>query len=349
MLVYWILFLMLTTGSLLTNEQAARRSGLLFLSIASLPAALMIGLRWEIGPDWTGYLIIFKYTAYYSFAQAAAHTDPGFFLLVWLLQRVDAPFWTLNLICGICFIAGLTAFSRRQPNPWLAFLVAFPYLVIVVAMSGERQSLALAFLFFALNAFEQKRLTRFVLLILAGAMFHGSVLLLIPLGLLSYAENSVQRALLLLLVIGVGYYVTQHAFEIYTQRYSIDKEQSSGAPFRLAMNSLAAILFFIFRGKLRFGDHEALLWRNVSLATLGLVLLFFVAPSSTAVDRILLYLFPLQFVVLSRIPGAVALDGRASAHATIMVITYAALVQVTFLTFGKFSSAYLPYKSIVNL
>jgi hypothetical protein len=71
-------------------------------------------------------------------------------------------------------------------------------------------------------------------------------------------------------------------------------------------------------------------------------------PSSTAVDRFLLYLFPLQFFVLSRMPRALAETRNSAAQLTGLVIGYAALVQITFLFFGTFSTAYLPYRSILN-
>lgn len=349
MFVYWTIFVILAAGALLSHEDYGKRSSLLFLALAAVPTALMIGLRWEIGPDWPGYEIIYRYSNLFSLGQSLARPDPGFFLLIWLLHLVSAPFWVLNLVCGIIFVAGLTAFSQRQPNPWLAYLVAFPYLVIVVAMSGDRQSIALGLMFFALNAFERGQLIRFVVLVLAGALFHGSVLLVVPLGLLSYARNSVQRTFLLIVAAALGYYYFRHAFETYALRYSTEKMQSTGVAYRLAMNSMAAALFLIFGRNFALEDHQRGLWRNISLLTLGLVLLLIVVPSSTAVDRFLLYLFPLQFLVLSRIPRALSPEGQTTVPFTLMIVGYAALVQITFLFFGTFSSAYVPYRSIIGM
>jgi hypothetical protein len=346
--IYWGIFLILATGALLNREdEGAPRARLMLILLASVPTALMIGLRWQIGPDWRAYLDIFDYTKLYSFDQAITHQDPGFMVLNWLLHQVHAPFWLLNMICGAIFVAGLTAFCRRQPNPWLAYLVAFPYLVIVVAMSGDRQSLALGFLFFALNAFERERLFRFVLLILVAALFHGSILLILPLCLLSYSQNGLQRAALLVIAALLAYYFFQDIFSIYAQRYSSEKIQSTGVVYRLAMNALAALIFLLFRRRFEFNEHLLKLWQNISLATLGLVLLLLVIPSSTAIDRFLLYLFPLQFVVFSRMPKILTVNQKAAGQLTFLVIGYAALVQATFLVFGTFASYYIPYRSIL--
>jgi len=346
--VYWSIFVVLAMGAFLNEEDDTRRAWLPFLVLASLPMILMIGLRWQIGPDWPAYLDQFNYTKLYSFSQAALHAEPGYFTLNWLVHQFGAPFWALNLVCGVVFIAGLTAFCRRQPNPWLAGIVAFPYLVIVVAMSGNRQSLALGFLFFALNAFELRKLNRFVLLTLMAALFHGSVLLMLPICLLSYTRNSLQTGLLLLIGGVLAYYFFQDIFSIYGHRYSTDKIQSSGVAYRLAMNGMSAVLFLLFHRRFAIDDHQMRLWRNISLCTLGLVAVVAFVPSSTAVDRFLLYLFPLQFFVLSRMPRALAASRNSAGQLTGLVIGYAALVQITFLVLGTFSTAYLPYRSILN-
>jgi len=346
--IYWVLFLVLAVGALFNrSENSARmRAGLLLFG--ALPTALMIGLRWKVGPDWVGYSDIFNYTRFYSLGRSISHFDPAFITLNWLLHQFNAPFWTVNAVCGTIFVAGLTAFCRRQPNPWLAFLVAFPYLVIAVAMSGDRQSAALGIMFFAFNAFDRERLTSFVILLLLAALFHGSILLILPICLLSYSRNGLQRMLLLAIAGGLAVYFFHETFGIYARRYSGDRIQSTGVAYRLAMNTFAAAIFLVFQRRFELKEHQRLLWRNISLCTIGLILLVAVVPSSTAVDRFLLYLFPLQSFVLSRVPNALSPDGRAAAQATGAVILYAALIQVTFLFFATFARYYIPYRTIFH-
>src|SRR5947209_2836968 len=127
----------------------------------------MIGLRWKIGPDWPAYASIYRFSSIGSFADNLGRDDPGFKILCWSLQQFHAPFWVLNAVCGSVFVFGLLKFSLAQLKPWLTYLLAFPYLVLVVAMSGERQSVALGFLFLALNAFNRGQLFRFTCLTLA--------------------------------------------------------------------------------------------------------------------------------------------------------------------------------------
>jgi len=346
-LIYWTLFLVLTAGTVLSHPNRDRRPWLLFTIFASIPTILMIGLRWKIGPDWAAYAEIFQYTRLFTLSQVLVHTDPGFVLLNWELGQIESPFWVLNLACGAILVVGLTAFCLRQLNPWLSYLIAFPYLVIVIGMSGARQSAALGFLFLALNAFEDRRILRMTTLAVIGALFHSSLVLMLPLLLFSYGQKSVQRAAILCLVLIVFLFEFQHAFTVYAARYSSFKIQSGGLVYRLAMNGLAAVLFLAFRHRLGFAEHQLRLWRNIAFCTLGLVLVALVVPSSTAVDRFLLYLFPLQFAVLGRLPGALVPE-RSPSFVTVAVIGYAVAVQLMFLNFGTYSSFYVPYRSIFD-
>jgi hypothetical protein len=345
--IYWGLFLTIALGALLNREEHSNRSRWLFILLAAIPTILMIGLRWKVGPDWAAYQEIFGLTKFYSFWDSISHEDPGFYLLQWVLHQVSFPFWVENLICGTVLVAGLISFCRRQPNPWLAFLVAFPYMVIVIGMSGNRQSLALGFLFFALNAFEDERLVRFAVLTFVAALFHGSALLMLPLCLLAHSENELQRVALLLLTAVIGYYVFREAYSLYSTRYSMEKLQSFGVAYRLAMNDLAAVIFLLFERRFEISDRQKRLWRVLSIASLAIAGLLLIIPSSTAVDRFILYLFPLQFVVMSHLPKVLTADRKAAGQLTLAVIAYAAAIQGVFLFFGVFADRYLPYRSLV--
>ena len=348
MLIYWSLFVILAAGTMLSQAGDARRPWFFLVAFVSVPTALMIGVRWKIGPDWVGYVEIFKYTQLFTFKQALLHFDPAFFLMYWETGHLGAPFWVTNVFCGVVFVYGLTAFCLRQPNPWLTYLLALPYLVIVIGMSGARQSVALGFLFLALNAFEDGKLMRVAVLTVVGALFHSSLLLMLPLLLISCDRKSVQRAAIVCLIVIVFIFEFQSTFSIYVSRYSSIRIQSGGLVYRLAMNALAAAAYFVFRNKLGFPEHQRRLWRNFSICTLALVGLALVIPSSTAVDRFLLYLFPLQFAVLGRLPRAIV-PNRGLSFATVAVIAYAAAVQIMFLNFGTYSNYYVPYQSIFDV
>jgi hypothetical protein len=66
--------------------------------------------------------------------------------------------------------------------------------------------------------------------------------------------------------------------------------------------------------------------------------------SSVVVDRLALYLIPLQLVVFSRLPFAFAKGGKPNGLLTVGVIAYSATVQFVWLTSATHASYWLPYK-----
>jgi hypothetical protein len=62
-------------------------------------------------------------------------------------------------------------------------------------------------------------------------------------------------------------------------------------------------------------------------------------PSSAAVDRLALYIIPLQLAVMSR-PRIVMVSERLG---TVLIIVYAAAVQFTWLTYAHHARFWVPY------
>ncbi len=84
--------------------------------------------------------------------------------------------------------------------------------------------------------------------------------------------------------------------------------------------------FFFFRHRLGFSDRERRIWFYHSVAAFALLVLLLVLPSSTAVDRLALYVMPLQIAVLSRAP--IVFGVRLG---TILVLSYSLVVQFVWL------------------
>jgi hypothetical protein len=119
--------------------------------------------------------------------------------------------------------------------------------------------------------------------------------------------------------------------------------QSQGAAIRVAMNLPPAILFLLFHKRFQLGEQQAKLWRNFSLgALLALTMLLF-TNSSTAVDRLALYLIPLQMFVWGRLPGAFPEKGRLNTQLIVGIVAYSAAIQFVWLTYATNASSWLPY------
>lgn len=343
MLPYWALFAYFALGAVLYRSSDARRvAGGPMLALGLLVAGLMIGLRHKVGADWDTYQFMWRYARYASYEQLLRLGDPAYQTLNYLTARADLSIHWTNFVCGAIFAWGLYRFVRQQPNPWLTALVAIPYLVIVVAMGYTRQATAIGFLLAGLAARERgASIARFGLYVLAAALFHRSAVVALPLVILSSTRNRLVN-----IVGGLAMFAAmfslflQDSMDSYVQNYIKAGYSSQGASIRVAMDVVPAVLFFLFGKKMDFSAEQRLIWRNFSIAALGALVFLMLSPSSTAVDRIALYLLPLQLAVLSRLPQSMATQGLGRA----VVALFALFVQFAWLNFAKHAQYWLPYQ-----
>jgi hypothetical protein len=343
---YWLLFTLFAAGAVQYDRGAqAQRRSTLMLGIASLAVLTMIGLRYQVGGDWEVYLYIFNNNRLMDLDQILALDDPGYNGLNWLASRLGAEIWLSNLVCGILFCWGLVTFCKEQPNPWLGFVVAIPYLIIVVAMGYARQGVAIGLIMAAIVAWDKGRLVRFGFYVLLAATFHKTAIAVLPLVAMSSTRNRLLTAAGVL-IFGVLLYrsfLSEHVDRLVTNY--VDAEYSSqGAGIRVAMNLVPAAIFLLLQKRFDLTPAQQRMWRYMSFAAFGtLVLLLFLA-SSTVVDRLALYLIPLQLFVFSRLPILFGNEGRPNGQITLLVVAYAALLQFVWLNFAHHAEYWLPYQ-----
>lgn len=303
---------------------------------------LAIGLRHQIGVDWFTYLRQFHLVATAGFSAALAWHDPGYYAINWLANWLGVGIYGVNLACGAVLMVGVIAFARRQPFPWLALYVAVPYLIIVVGMGYTRQSASLGFLLLGLAALAEKHIVRFVLCVLLGALFHSTAVLVLPLAALASTRHRLwQFAWVGAVALLAAYLFLLDSAERYWVNYVEADYSSEGGLIRVTMNAVPAAILILFRRHLRLSHDDRRLWGWMSwfaLACIPLVLL-----SSTATDRMALYLMPIQMFVFSRLQ---LLARQPSLRALIVlgVIVYYALVQYIWLNFAVHAFAWVPYR-----
>lgn len=339
--VYWMMFAIPALALLSPYRAAPNLARGLWLAVATI-FTVLIGLRYEIGADWWSYVRHYEHAIGISFRDALETSDPGYAVLNWLSAQVSGDVYLVNLACGALLMSGVVAFARRQPLPWLALLVAVPYMIIVVGMGYTRQSAAMGFVMLALVALTDGRMLRFAVLIACGALFHKSALLLIPLAALASTRQRLWTwAWVTLTSVMMVSMILIEYWEARLQEYVEAGLVSEGGGIRVAMNALPSFLFLLFRKRLASNEHERRLWSWIALFSLVSVPLAGLA--STAVDRVALYFMPIQMLVFSRLHRLV--DTRLyRAQIVLGVVTGYALVQWVWLTFASHAPYWVPYR-----
>ena len=350
MIIYWILFFLPAIFHLTERRFSISVNQMFWVATATI-FAFIIGFRHEVGCDWYGYYS--TYEALTSYTYTELFTFPGFisrglafYVLNYIIGQTSLGFHGFNFACGIFLCWALFYFCRRQRYAWLACLIAVPYLVIVITMGYVRQSIAIGFLFFALNQLMQDRHWRFSALIVGGALFHTSLALLFPLALISlYKKNRSFFLIVLVLIIVSSFYVFNIYGDMWNIYFSLDSSRytSSGAVPRALLNALPSAILLCICLQRRSIICEPV-W--LVLALLSILSVVIIQTGVSGFDRLALYLLPIQLYAWPKIIELVETPSLKRLIACFVIILYAGY-QYIWLNFSDHASCWIPYVSIL--
>jgi hypothetical protein len=342
---YWFLFLLFATGALLETgspgapSDRGQRDPLIFF--AGLIIAAMIGFRYEVGGDWGAYQHYFDFAALASLDQVLGLPDPAYQLLNWIPQQFGLGIWLTNLICGTIFTWGLVKLARTQPYPWLSMLVAIPYLVVVVAMGYSRQGVAIGILMLGIVNYQARQsVFRYALYVIVAALFHKTAVFGMLLVLFGSRRNRLTNFLMAIAAFALIYdlLLSSHINDLM-QNYVTQNMSSQGAIIRVGMSIVPAMIFLLYQDRLNFNESEKNTWRNFSYVTFIFLAALFLSSGSTVIDRLALYVLPLQCVVLPRIGGSILPRGFSK----LLLIVYSGAVLFIWLTYSDYQVYWVPY------
>lgn len=343
---YWLLFSVWAIGAIQFARRAERpQSNALFWFAVAL-TAFMIGFRYDVGGDWDAYLEIYELISFQPLLDGLTLSDPAYAFFNWLGSRLEWWIWLPNMACATVFMAGVAKLANSQPNPWLTVLVGVPYLIIVVAMGYTRQAAAIGVVCWALADARADRLLRLTFLILIAALFHKSAILLLPVLLVPVFRRNALYGIL-----GAGMFAVLFAYILlsssdrFISAYATSNYNSQGAGIRVAMNVLPAILFLLVSKRMTFSPFLRSYWRMNALLALVSVPALLSVSASSGVDRIALFLIPLQMVVYGQIPYAFSRNNSPHPAALFGVLGYSVAVQFVWLNYAVNANQWLPYSN----
>lgn len=345
MLIYWLMFLFPAAFAVLEPPGGLGRGRLTFAWVFVVAALVaIIGLRWQTGGDWGNYDRMVQ-SAFWEKSQFGLLGDPGFALLTRIAAQSHYGMLVVTMVSALIMAPALARFCLAQPRPWLCLTVAVPYFVVVMGMGYIRQGMAVSLLLLALVALQQGGVVRFIAWVLAAALFHSTALIVLPLAVFIANVHPYARLLVLL---GAGGGVAAAALSARTgllvTNYVDQEMTSSGAVVRLAMTALPGAVLLWWRPRFGLVDAERGVWTILAGAGIAAFALVLVFPTSTAIDRLGLYLLPLQMFVYARLPDALAGNDRTARVLTVAVVALYAAAFFVWLNYAVNVEYWLPYR-----
>ena len=352
---YWLLFLIPAQAALASplrarvnmrrGEMAPWNSGWIAMYLALCG---FMGFRHHVGGDWGNYLDLLDHMDGAPFADAIVMIDPGYAFLCWLSLQAGSGIYPVNLACAALFSFGLIYFCLSLPRPWLAMTAAIPYLVIVVGMGYTRQGVALGCAMAGMVALRKESKLPFIAWIAVGILFHKSAVLVLPIAGLATSRNRYWSLLWIAAIAFAAYAAAlrDSASDLVTN-YIEAQYQSQGAFLRLAMNLGPAILILRDKRSKEVLGTAYPLWKTVSQISILLFLAYFLSPSSTAVDRIALYMIPVQLTAISILPDLFRGAAGPKRPWVIAPVLIYALVLAVWLNFAVNAFSWVPYGNAI--
>ena len=326
-----------------SNENiSAQRFSLIFVAIVFI---VFTGFRHEVSIDWGQYLRIFhNINQSILFKDALSVTEPGFVLLNWIMGNIGSDVYGVNLIVSIIFTSGLFRFAGKMPNPWLAIISVTPYLVIVISMSAVRQTAAIGVILYLLAGWNKDTFFTKIVLALIATSFHYSAFIAFLFVIQSMKMPSWLRWIILLTGGAFSFILFSQTeqYTIYENTYVTKNIESFGALQHVLLNAIPAMIYLVFFNKWNKFYIEISLMKILSYLSLLSIVGVFV--SSTAVDRLALYLSPIQMLVYSSIP----IVFRNQMYGIAIIVFHIAILFI-WLLYANSSYAFLPYRNILFL
>lgn len=308
---------------------------------------LFVGLRHHVGMDWNNYLIMIQRANYGSLWDSFNAAEPGYALILRLAGQSGWGVYGAYLIGTIIFCAGLFRYAKVTPNPWIALVVAMPFLVVVVAMSAARQTVAIGVLLWITAEWTSASLKKRLGFVALASMFHISALIFLPLVIIGLKMRPITKALLALMLTVLLFAVleTTGYGEYYDRLYLSEQSgqiHSPGALMHVLINAGPGALALLLNKRtggilLRDSFHQ-----QMAIVTILLLPLAFF--SSTSAGRLTLYFFPVSMWFFSALPLAIK-KGAARDLVRFGVSVFFMVVLVVWLNFANNAGAHRNYQN----
>jgi hypothetical protein len=310
---------------------------------------LFIGFRYKVGGDWEIYLYHYEVLNYEDFLMQLLAWDPAYVAVEYISKFLGFGIWGVNIICALIFSISFLYFIKVfNLKLGYSFLIAYPYLIMVVVNGYSRQGVAIGLVMVFFGLLYKNKFFKALIFLLLAALFHKTVIIAGILFLFYKKKKIFIIYSLLFLISFIFYYIFQSSFVSFTKYYFEQQMQSSGAIIRILINILAAMLLFFTakRYKKYFDDYD--FWKIFGYFSFLMLFIAVYLKATTVADRLLLYFYPLQIVVFQRILFLIKDKNLKYIYFLFLILLFFSIL-IFWLLFATHRYAWIPYNNYLFL
>lgn len=250
---------------------------------------------YSVGIDTQMYYIRYTRSAQYTFFQMLFHykelrygtSEIGYMCLECLVKQFGFDFRVMLFIVGVLFISSVLWFIYEFSENHIISILLFVCLgYMSYSMCFMRQFVALSFCLYSIQYIQKKKIKKFLIFVLVGALFHTSAVIFIPLYFVSSIEltKSIKRKGLI--VIALSNLFGGVLFSIVVRFARIDYARSAlgggmGMNLYLLVTALIA-LYFSDRLIAQSKENQLLIWMAIISAIVFPIVMRVAAMHRTA-------------------------------------------------------------------
>lgn len=251
----FLLLLIIGLAFPLCIYKPSRKKDIIYISIVFVYMFLITAFRYDTGNDYFNYQYYFyrmtdnnmtfkQLMTEYSF-------EPGYVILMKLAEFLGGDYLFLNIICAVLtFIPPAYIIYKYSRMPWVSCWLYITITFLYNALNFTRQSIAAAIILLGYKYFTEKKHIKVLIIILIAALFHKSVLILIPI----YVFSLIKPTPRFLAIIGALYIpvfifsekildIALKIFSSYSNKYEDTIYLTTGlSPIFIIIPTLLAIL-----------------------------------------------------------------------------------------------------------
>lgn len=236
---------------------------------------VIAGFAYQTGVDWRIYSSVYDFSEPIDRAiilgsffepNSGVITEPGYALLSSIVKFFTddfqyVMFWA-NFIAAFFLFKG---FYKYKSNLYLSLLLYLGYIYLTLNMSGIRQAVAVAIVFYALSFLHTKQYRNYTFWVLVAGTFHVSALIMLP---AAFLLNRKINDKLVYLVLGIGLVIYTLRISLVNQfiisigesfdnpfimkayKYSLTANEGNVFSFKVLLNFVMLILFMQYKKKM---------------------------------------------------------------------------------------------------